>query len=39
MQMTFNKPQREYLASTADIVLFGGGAGSGVLAPECTPKG
>lgn len=29
MELTFNKPQQEYLATTADIVLFGGGAGSG----------
>lgn len=29
MDLTFNKPQCEYLATTADIVLFGGGAGSG----------
>lgn len=33
VELTFNKPQRTYLATTADIVLFGGGAGSGVLAP------
>lgn len=29
MKMTFNGPQQAYLSSTADVLLFGGGAGSG----------
>ncbi len=33
MKLSFNKPQSAYLASTADILLYGGAAGSGVLAP------
>lgn len=29
-----SRPQAEFLSSSADIIGFGGAAGSGVLAPE-----
>lgn len=29
-----NPKQIRFLASTSDVLLYGGGAGSGVLAPE-----
>lgn len=34
MNIEFSKPQMEFLATSADICLYGGAAGSGVLAPE-----